>query len=373
MGDKTKIEWTDASWTPIRGRYWENAGNAGGKERIGWHCEHVSEGCRNCYAEGMNLRLGTGQDFKPGNLFRQEKVGYNNGEVKIFLDDAMLTQPMRWKRQRRIFVCSMTDLFASFVPDDFIDRMFAVMALCPQHTFQILTKRPDRMREYLTGPWQARIMDSMRALQDLGPGRGVLLSPRNAVLRNVWAGTSVEDQKAADARIPQLLATPAAIRFLSCEPLLGPVNLKHITVTGELGAGWFDALAGWRDLQQRHPDLDGKIDWVIAGGESGRWARPMHPAWPRSLRDQCAAADVPFHFKQWGAWANHTPVAGGDLSGDVRRGRVMIVHPTGQSDVEVSDATGGRNTIPGSRYMERVGNDLAGRMLDGIEHNGFPA
>jgi hypothetical protein len=112
---------------------------------------------------------------------------------------------------------------------------------------------------------------------------------------------------------------------------------------------------------------------VIAGGESGRGARPMHPAWPRLLRDQCAAADVAFHFKQWGEWACHTPIAGGDLGGDVRAGRVRIVHPTGQSDVEVSDATGGRSTIPGSRYMARIGKSLAGRELDGVTHNGFPA
>jgi protein gp37 len=132
MGDKTKIEWTDASWTPIR------AATIDGK--VGWHCEHASEGCRFCYAESINLRLGTGLPFKPGHA----------KDLKIYLDERMLTQPLRWKGPRKIFVCSMTDLFASFVPDAFIDRMFAAMALAPHHTFQILTKRPDRMLRYMS-------------------------------------------------------------------------------------------------------------------------------------------------------------------------------------------------------------------------------
>src|SRR5712671_7902670 len=129
MGDKSAIEWTDATWTPIRAR---------NHRGTGWHCEHVSDGCRNCYAEGFNRRLGTGLDFKPGYRLYNE----------IFLDEKMLTLPLRWKKPRMIFVCSMTDLFADFVRDEWIDRMFAVMALCPQHRFQVLTKRAKRMREY---------------------------------------------------------------------------------------------------------------------------------------------------------------------------------------------------------------------------------
>src|SRR5258708_16196189 len=126
MADRSAIEWTDATWTPIRAR----------TDNVGWHCEHVSEGCRNCYAEGINRRLGTGLSFKPAL------------KPALFLDEKMLLAPLKWKKPRTIFVCSMTDLFADFVRDEWIDRMFAVMALCPQHRFQVLTKRAQRMREY---------------------------------------------------------------------------------------------------------------------------------------------------------------------------------------------------------------------------------
>ena len=115
MANRSKIEWTESTWTPIRARWFAPTNDGGSKERVGWHCEHVSEGCRNCYAEGINRRLGTGLDFKPGNLHRADRVGYANGESKVFLDEKMLLQPLRWSRPRRIFVCSMTDLFASFV------------------------------------------------------------------------------------------------------------------------------------------------------------------------------------------------------------------------------------------------------------------
>src|ERR1700749_4070382 len=131
MGDKTKIEWTDATWNPIRARNKSNG-------KMGWFCIHKSAGCAGCYAESMNTRLGTGIDFKPGHL----------KDVEIFVDEKMLTMPLRWKRPRMIFVCSMTDLFADFVPDEFVDQMFAVMALAPQHTFQVLTKRARRQRDY---------------------------------------------------------------------------------------------------------------------------------------------------------------------------------------------------------------------------------
>lgn len=135
MADNSAIEWTDATWNPVRARNLETG-------KVGWHCEHATTGCEFCYAEGFNKRLGTGLAFKPG----------HRADIEIFLDEAMLTQPLRWKKPRRIFVGSMTDLFADFVPDEFIDRMFAVMALAPQHTFQLLTKRAARMREYLTLP-----------------------------------------------------------------------------------------------------------------------------------------------------------------------------------------------------------------------------
>src|ERR1043166_3823667 len=131
MAANSKIEWTDASWTPIRARNLKTG-------KIGWHCEHVTSGCEFCYAENMNKRLGTGLSFKPG----------HRKDIQIFLDETMLLAPLRWKKPRMIFVCSMTDAFADFVKDEWLDKMFAVMALCPQHTFQVLTKRPERMREW---------------------------------------------------------------------------------------------------------------------------------------------------------------------------------------------------------------------------------
>ena len=185
-------------------------------------------------------------------------------------------------------------------------------------------------------------------------------------LHFVWAVVSVEDQKTADERIPYLLTTPAAVRGISYEPALAPVDL-----TEPLALWAIDELRR-RILEDKpsHP-RDGKIDWVICGGESGRGARPMHPDWARSVRDQCVGAGVPFFFKQWGAWAPHHPVAGGDLGGDVHSGRVTIVHPTGQSDIEVFAASG-RNTVPGSRFMERLGKKASGRMLDGVEWSMWP-
>jgi protein gp37 len=257
MGEKSKIEWTDATWNPIRAR--QTVPGVAFKPKIGWHCEHVSEGCRNCYAETMNRRLGTGLDFKPG----------HRSDVEIFLDEKMLLAPLRWTKPRRIFVNSMTDTFAEFVKDEWLDRMFAVMALAARHTFQVLTKRPERMREFCTSGWP---------------------------LPNVWLGVSAEDQATADERIPLLLETPAAVRFVSLEPLLGPIDLFHIEEPSGLT---FNALSKKEGISFRGRGLD----WAIVGGESGPHARPMHPEWARDIRDQCAAAATPFFFKQWGEWA----------------------------------------------------------------------
>jgi len=267
---KTKIEWTDYSWNPIRARRLDNG-------KLGHHCEHVSEGCRNCYSESMNRRLGTGLDFKPG----------HRADVEIFLDEKMLLAPLRWKKPRRIFVNSMTDTFAEFVKDEWIDRMFAVMALCPQHTFQVLTKRPGRMQTYCCDPQSQRIW---RLACNMGqPGRALSATLAKFgspwPLPNIWLGISAEDQATADERIPLLLQTPAAVRFVSLEPLLGPIDLMQCKAVTVETPGMEPA---------------GSIDWAIVGGESGPHARPLHPRWARDLRDQCATAGVPFFFKQWG-------------------------------------------------------------------------
>ena len=323
MAADSKIEWTDATWTPIRARTIEVQDDGSGRERLGWHCEKVSAGCKNCYAEPINRRLGTGLDYKPGHLRRAvPDSGTLRANVTGFLDESMLLAPLRWRKPRMIFVCSMTDLFADFVDDEWIDRMFAVMALCPQHTFQVLTKRPERMRKYLTDPASAgRTLDVASVLlrrhfdiPDNVPAEMLAaLDPFPWPLPHIWLGVSVEDQAAADARIPHLLAVPAKVRFLSCEPLLGPVDLRRVeaSATGNLIEGTFaypkriDALTGkaghYPGKSTFHPDSHtiAAIDWVICGGESGPGARPMHPAWARALRDQCAAAaGVAFFMKQ---------------------------------------------------------------------------
>jgi protein gp37 len=324
MGDRSRIEWTDASWTPIRARRkaasaqvgdpgWRSA-LPGGKP--GWHCEHVTTGCEHCYAERMNKRLGTGLPFKPG----------HRKDVDIFLDEEMLAAPLRWRKPRMIFVCSMSDLFADFVKDGWIDRMFAIMALCRWHTFQVLTKRPERMLRHVTRPQF---------------GNEVEIFPWP--LPNVWLGVSCERQPEADARIPLLLQTPAAVRFVSAEPLLGLIDLRNyldgheehgVDMTRTVGSR-VGCCVAWTP----------PLDWVIVGGESGPDARPMHPDWARSLRDQCAAARMPFFFKQWGLY--------------IPGGQVVI-------------ASGRKYIIDDETKFLAVGKKAAGRRLDGVEHNGMP-
>lgn len=324
MSDGTKIEWTDATWNPIRAR----TISADGAVKTGWHCVHASEGCRFCYAETFNRRLGTGFEYKPGHL---------NRDVAIFLDEKMLLQPLIWKRGRKIFVCSMTDLFADFVPDEMIDRVFAVMALCPQHTFQVLTKRPDRMRDYLSDvssalPYQSTLQRIALAAEQLN-GDGLIVAGLRKLwpLPNVWLGTSVEDRPNLLKRVGYLRQTPAARRFLSCEPLLG--NLGEVMLDG--------------------------IDWVIVGGESGKSSRPMHPDWARSLRDQCAAADVAFFFKQWGEWWHECQILDGPF-------------PESAFDKTESVKPGRLHIWPDEFPSLRIGKKAAGRLLDGVQHDGMP-
>ena len=371
MADRSSIEWTEATWTPIRAR-----NLATGK--VGWHCEHVSEGCRNCYAESINRRLGTQIAFKPGNLFRQDRVGYSNGEAKVFLDEKMLLAPLKWRRPRRIFVCSMTDLFSDFVSDAMIDRVFAVMALAPQHTFQVLTKRPARMRAYLTDPHRHQRISLVAVdlwLANGGEGRRWQPKPDfvsfirvDSVdrpngpwpLPNVWLGASAENQATADARLPELLATPAAVRFVSAEPLLGGIDFQRILLMRAESRApdvTFDALKGWFG----GADADrSRLDWIIVGGESGPRARPMHPAWVRSIRDQCAVAGVPFFMKQWGEMRPY----------DDDRADCAWFDPNGSFYQEPTSWP----TTPEERRvaMVRLGKKAAGRLLDGRTHDAMP-
>jgi protein gp37 len=244
MSDRTGIEWTDATWNPVTG------------------CTKVSPGCDHCYAESMHERFHGKGSF----------AVVTRSEEKLY-------RPLKWREPRRVFVNSMSDLFHDDVPDSFIGRVWEVMAKTPQHTYQILTKRPGRMRSLLN-------RQSLRDyLFNYGPWP----------LPNVWLGVSAEDQKWADIRIPALLDTPAAVRWISAEPLLGPIEL------GE----WLQVQCWCCDRASGRPCVEEptplSLDWVVVGGESGPGARPMDPGWARSLRDECASTDVPFLFKQWGA------------------------------------------------------------------------
>lgn len=325
MADKTGIEWTDATWNPIRG------------------CTRVSEGCRNCYAEKVAARFsGPGQPYAGLAQLTQSGPRWT-GEVRFISEH--LTDPLRWQRPRKIFVNSMSDLFHEALSDERIARVFAVMGLAFQHTFQVLTKRAERLPLIGTERFQGLVREATREhprwLIPAEKGTGHRFS---WPLPNVWIGVSVEDQKTADQRIPHLLKVPARVRFLSMEPLLGPVDLKrwlwNYVPTSEM-PGW--ALNdGFLDGYE----LAGNLQWVIAGGESGPGARPSHPNWFRSLRDQCQAASVPFFFKQWGAWGE---APGHEGSCSLGGGR----------SVQVED-------------MARIGKKAAGRVLDGRTWDEMP-
>lgn len=321
---KTSIEWTEHTWNPIVG------------------CSIVSPGCTNCYAMGMAYR------FKDSYLGRKvagpaaanvaKSVNGKSvwtGQLAL-APDHIIEAPLKRKKPTVYFVNSMGDLFHEDTPVEWIDRVFAVMALTPQHTYQVLTKRAGRMREYASLLDNEPVRDTVRRIVAAWPGNTPV--PPSGItfpLPNVWLGVSTERQQEANERIPLLLQTPAAIRFISAEPLLGPINLRSFPSWSSLHAGLgysVDALTGtWKDGTRRLISTAPKLDWVIVGGESGTGARPMDPEWALSLRDQCQAAGVPFFFKQWGS---HVPETRG-------------------------------------RYR-RVPKSVAGRLFDGIEHNGFP-
>lgn len=263
---KSKIEWTDATWNPITG------------------CTKLSEGCRNCYAERMSKRLAG-------------RCGYPKDKpFSVTLHPEKLEDPLKWKKPRKIFVNSMSDLFHDDVPDGILCQVFNIMALTQQHTYLILTKRPERMKKFLAEEAFLTCINCKGSGCDQCDNTGYQ-SWVNRPYPNVWLGVSVENQAAADERIPLLLQAPVAVRFISAEPLLGPVNLTN------LDQGWqTNALTGKQSDMGRPWYDTGNLDWVIVGGESGPGARPMHPDWVRSLRDQCQAAGTKFFFKQFGEW-----------------------------------------------------------------------
>ncbi|MGW1675983.1 DUF5131 family protein [Saccharopolyspora sp. NPDC002376] len=429
MSTSTGIEWTESTWNPITG------------------CTKVSPGCDNCYALTLAERFrGT-----PGHYFE------NGFDVQLRPDK--LTEPLKWRKPRKVFVNSMSDLFHQDVPNEYIAQVFAVMAATPQHTYQILTKRHGRMRSFLRDECKcgsghapgvhlrsamewASTPHSPTYVPGLQPG---IYHGMQWPLPNVWLGVSVEDQKRADLRIPALLDTPARVRFLSCEPLVGPVDLSqwmppisppmdpanapeswsdwtwpdwvpqavrdqiedfwgpksartpqqwirdmHVqgshpfgaTVTSGDGFGhnppqiigrWVhawnnigrlaheDGTFSYTSFSQRAVREQRLLDWIICGGESGPKARPMHPGWARSLRDQCTAADVPFFFKQFGEWAPESVLA-------TARGAASALY----IDQDGSTRPAAHGTRNGAVTVQRNGKRNTGRVLDGRTWDEFP-
>lgn len=359
MADKSPIEWTDATWNPIVG------------------CDIVSPGCTNCYAmdmaariEAMSAGLGRHTHYE-GTTRRVKGKAVWTGRLAL-APERIRSEPLRWKRPRMVFVNSMGDLFHEHVPDEWIDRVFAVMAEAHWHTYQVLTKRSKRMHDYLSAQDVTERIGRIQQ-RDHGDNCAYTNVALDAIwpLRNAWLGVSAERQEEADERIPDLLATPAAIRFVSAEPLLGPIDFTRINLGVRQTHGYgprrieWDALTGWEHQfpADSAPGCDplkarvhgigdcgagAKLDWIIVGGESGPHARPMHPDWARSIRDQCAAAGVPFFFKQWGGWVGGGP-------GRVRWSECQEV-------IDWGDGC----------FSARVGKHRADRLLDGVEHDGMP-
>ena len=325
----TKIEWTNETWNVVTG------------------CSPVSPACDNCYAKSMARRLkGMGSEW------------YRNGFFPTPHQE-LLGKPKHWRKPRMVFTCSMGDLFHSRIPFSFIAAVFVVMINNPTHTFQVLTKRPGRMRSFFE--W---LFDGQNHLGEASRltvskvydyGLGVTEELRQTMIhikdgkwwpRNIWGGVTVETQDQIE-RVRELQQCPFNVRFLSLEPLLGPIELSvpeigepptwppeyHLPNAKE----WDD----WKFWQHR----DNGIHWVIVGGESGQNARPMNQDWARSIRDQCAAQNIPFFFKQWGEWYPQFTAVGD--------------HPR-------------RHQWPDKSWMERVGKKAAGSLLDGVEHKAFP-
>ncbi len=294
MGGNTSIEWTDKTWNPVTG------------------CTKVSPGCDHCYAERMTNRFKR-QDFSD-----------------IIFHPDRIHEPWGWKKPSRIFVCSMSDLFHPKVPFLFILRLFVIMAGAPQHTFQILTKRPGRMAHF------ANVLLPKYS-------QGTITWPDN-----VWAGTSVESAKYLP-RLDVLAKVPAKVRFVSAEPLLGPLPTLDRYLINPHSTDWVDG--------QGHGAV---LQWVIVGGESGPGARPMRPDWASSIRDQCQEAGVPFFFKQWGEWVPFTQWPRTDFK------------PIGVQDANQRLHLWGDDGDDGSDFSMRIGAKAAGALLDGREWKEFP-
>ncbi|MEV1040397.1 phage Gp37/Gp68 family protein [Streptomyces sp. NPDC050204] len=390
MSARSAIEWTDMTWSPVIG------------------CSRVSAGCDGCYAiRAAHIRA---QNPNPKVAAAFAGTTHKTGDRldwtgQVNLLDQRLTEPLRRRGPLKIFVNSQSDLFHAEIPDEFIAGVFAVMALTPRHTYQVLTKRHGRMRSLLTNPAFRLLCEEAESglvANEATPGLSRYEREQYQTrwwssfaepLPNLWLGVSVEDQKTADLRIPALLDTPAAVRWISAEPLLGPIDLlgpvhplggrRRLTywLTGRPGLG---EPRKTRTGLEMCPLVTGpRLDWVVAGGESGPGARPAHPDWFRALRDACAQHEVPFLFKQWGQWGPDAPI---DRDGRIVKG------PRGLGMSLADDGTlyapGDLAYPDGPRYREAlqaghakgnlmqvysVGKQPAGRELDGHTHDDYPA
>lgn len=309
----TKIEWAERTWNPIVG------------------CSLVSAGCTHCYAMGQAWRMSKNPNEKIGPKYQGTVELVKGTPVwtgKINVSEEALLAPLKYKSPTVWFVNSMGDPFHPAVTDAQLDRLFGVMEACPQHIFQVLTKRPRRMRDYLTRRKNAPpiIVPIGNGLLEQHPFNNEMKVPSN-----IWLGVTIENKRAFIQRAKLLKETPAALRFWSCEPLLG--HLGYI-----------------------QPDL--MPDWIISGGESGKGARPSHPSWHTHLRDLCMQAGIPYFFKQWGAYSPIRQIGGRFDHRERIDTRVMM-----------SGEYGGHNGWP----MKHQPKHLSGRTLEGIEYNQMPA
>lgn len=323
----TKINWTDETWNPIIG------------------CSKISIGCDNCYGEKMAHRLANINTtsyylhvVKGSNYGTPMAQTYPKWNGRTHFVESQLEKPGKWKKPRKIFVCSMSDLFHEDNSFDDILRVWDVMCENPRHIFQVLTKRPERMLEFYKWLGARCKNDGLDSVPSSSPDPLDYISTPD----HIWIGVTTENQEMANKRIPVLFEVPAKTRFVSCEPLLGAIDFSEIRA----GVGLtYHALKG-EALSLGEKYYDGpKISQLIVGGESGPKARPMHPYWVRSLRSQCESAGVPFFFKQWGEWHES----------DLQENKGWKTH-----------------LWPDGKLMYKMGKKKAGELLDGIEYKEFP-
>jgi protein gp37 len=320
----TKIEWTNETNNPFVG------------------CTKISEGCKNCYALPMAVR--NAHNHKLPDEIREayfsviSKIdGKWNWNGKIAFIESAIYKILGWNKSRMVFLCSMGDIFHENNSFDKINEVFNAIAISQEHTFQILTKRPERMLEYFTGNYYNKQKLFLHSIDSTLIGWP---------LNNLWLGVTAENQEQANKRIPILLQIPAAVRFVSVEPMLGPIDFYEITY----GNQFHNVLNGVLDITTSQLGILGdKLDWVICGGESGHKARPMNPEWVKSLRDQCKKAKVPFFFKQWGEYL-----------------------PISRKEVEKYPLSKLLGIAEHRMVYVKVGKKQAGRLLNGKEYKEMP-